>query len=145
MKEVRLMKLEDGNWQPYSFEDAQVLTDFVEGECLLFKPRKPRNLGHHRKLFALLKFARFNMNEKLQKLYRNEEELLDDIKLATGHFETRYTATGKKWFKPKSISFGSMDQDEFQEFYDNAINSLCEHWFKGVDRDKFINELTTFE
>lgn len=94
---------------------------------VLIDPRRPRNIQHHRKLFALLNLAVDNWpgDEPI-----TVEGLLGAIKLSVGHYETVVTAKGE-YRIPKSINFESMDQEQFTPFYDRAIEIISR--VLGVD------------
>lgn len=85
---------------------------------VLIDPRRPRNINHHRKLFALLNLAVDNWpgDEPM-----TVEALLGAIKISAGHCVPVKTKTGEIWKIPKSIAFESMSQDEFEPFYDHAV------------------------
>ncbi len=142
-KEINLIK-EGQTLHPETFEDKALLGQYEDGDVIRFRIIKGRNLGHHRKFFAMLRFVRFNMPEHLTDAYRNEEQLLDEIKLKVGHSETRYRMDGTEWAKPKSINFESMDQNEFNEFYNRALDVVILDIMKGVTREDLITEIASF-
>ncbi|HEY8354554.1 MAG TPA: DUF1367 family protein, partial [Methylophilaceae bacterium] len=74
-----------------------------------------------RKLFALLNLVKDNTDR-----WPTVETLLDDLKVATGLFETRINAvTGLPYVVARSISFASMSQDEFEEWFNRAVDVIC--------------------
>lgn len=99
---------------------------------VLIEPRRPRNIQHHRKLFALLNLAADNWPEAT-----TVEALLGAIKIATGHCEIIKTQTGA-WKIPKSINFESVDQDQFEPFYEQAIQIISK--VLGVDVETLETE-----
>lgn len=116
---------------------------------VMIDPRRPRNIQHHRKLFALLNLAVDNWP---MEIVPTTDGLLDTIKVATGHtipvevrprllesicpeiadvlnaaeMPERVTV-----FFPKSISFESLSQDEFEPFYERAVAIIAK--LLGVD------------
>jgi len=84
---------------------------------VMIEPRRPRNLQHHKKLFALLKIAVDNWPGDEPTTI---EGLLGAIKISGGHYDVVQTKKGV-WKIPKSINFESMDQKEFEPFYEHAI------------------------
>jgi len=91
------------------------------GQDVLIEPKRPRNVAHHRKLFALIKLAVRNWPEDQGVI--TEQALLGAIKISLGHCETVTTKKGQ-WQIPKSINFESMGQDEFNPFYDGAMEII---------------------
>ena len=94
----------------------EFIAPLKEGREVLLAAHRPRNLAHHKLLFALLRKVVENSDK-----WADEKVLLDDLKLATGLFETRVSAlTGLPYPVPASISFASMDQERFRAWYDKA-------------------------
>tara|TARA_R110000824_G_scaffold132271_10_gene294689 strand:- start:2106 stop:2522 length:417 start_codon:yes stop_codon:yes gene_type:complete len=86
---------------------------------VLIDPRRPRNIKHHRKLFALLNLAVDNWPVDI-----TTHALLGLIKIRTGHADPVESAEGVVWI-PRSINFESMDQTEFDPFYEKAIQLIA--------------------
>ncbi len=90
---------------------------------------RPRNGQHHRKLFALLQLVAEN-----SETYDTPEKALVAVKLVTGHAEPFIDpATGELMQLPKSIAYDAMDQDEFDRFYELAIDGVLRHILPGMD------------
>lgn len=96
-----------------------------------FKERRPRNPGHHRKMFALLSLVADNCEE-----FAGPDDVLTAIKAATGHgrWLTLAGAT-REIFMPDSIDFASMGQTEFEAFYKEAIAAIRRWWLPVGDND----------
>lgn len=102
------------------------------GTCLRMEWVKPRNASHHRKFFALL-----NLVAENSEVYDTTEKALVAIKLITGHIDPAIDPrTGEVVQIPKSISYESMDQDEFERFYSVSIDGVLQHILKHIDRKK---------
>jgi hypothetical protein len=120
--------------RPQGFVPADMMADeFMQkvpvGAEVLITIRKPRNPKHHRKLFALL-----NVTLQQTDRWADATVLLEDLKLATGLFETRVSAlSGMPYPVPASISFAAMSQDRFELWYDKAIRVLSEHLGTDVE------------
>ena len=108
------------------------LAKVKDGEGILVTIRRPRNIEHHRKLFALL-----NVTVENSDRWADTSVLLEDLKLATGLFETRVSAlTGMPYPVPASISFAAMSQTRFDDWYAKATAKLSEHL--GVDVEALL-------
>lgn len=99
---------------------------------------RPRSLGHHKKLFALLKIIRDN-----QDFYKTTDDVLDALKVATGHWYPMKTQTGQTVAKTKSIAFNKMDQLAFNEFWDAVVGVVVTKFLPGVNREDLEAEIMT--
>lgn len=111
----------------------QRLARMKAGDHLRIETARPRNPGHHRKLFALLRLVADNSDT-----YDTIEKALTAIKLVCGYADPLiHPVTGEFSMIPRSISYEGMDQDEFDEFYNRAIDGVLQHILKDMDRRKF--------
>ena len=68
--------------------------------------------------------------------YATLDHLLDAIKIGVGHYESYYLPDGRELVKPKSISFASMDQSNFRQFYDRVIELICTRILPNTDSEQ---------
>lgn len=101
------------------------------GTVYLVEFSVPRNIKFHRKFQALVNLV-FDNQDK----YSNREDLLTELKLQVGHYEEHITLGGRVIYQPKSISFASMDEDEFSTFYSKVIDVVLRHFLTGMDKDE---------
>ena len=94
-----------------------------------------RNPKHHRLFFAVI-----NVVFKSQDYYATREHMLDDIKIAVGHYEWVESKFGKRQ-RPKSINFNSMDQATFNEFYDKAMHFILTEILPRMDQASLEKEV----
>lgn len=120
--------------RPQGFVPADAMAEeamnkVAVGSTVMLTVRRPRNPAHHRKLFAL-----FHVVLEQTDRWADATVLLEDLKLATGLFETRVSAlTGMPYPVPASISFAAMSQDRFEAWYAKAIRVLSEHFGTDVE------------
>lgn len=88
----------------------------------------PRNLAFHRKFFAALKLV-----YEAQGRYATEDDLLDAVKIATGHAEVHHVKKGLAVYRTKSISFAKMDEKAFRQFWDKFVLFVCTEVLPGVE------------
>ncbi len=93
----------------------------------------PRNIKFHRKFFALI-----NMVYNNQEIYNNIDVLRSDLTIAAGFYDTHTTFNGKERIEARSISFGSMDEIEFEKLY-NAFIIVVVKYFKFDKQDILDN------
>lgn len=103
-----------------------------------------RNVGHHRKYFALLKLAWENMPEKYSKLFANIEEFRTEVKMQIGCREKRVSISGNEYWIPKSMAFDSMGQEEFEGVYSKTLDFICEYILPGVSSDEIEAQIIDF-
>jgi hypothetical protein len=126
----------NGALVPGDGDAALAFVKMKDGKGYLINVTRPRNVLHHRKLFALLSVVQDNTDK-----WPTVETLLDDLKISTGLFETRVNAvTGIPYVVAKSISFASMAQDEFEEFFQRAIDIISKQVLE-MDRDDLLGAI----
>ena len=111
--------------------NAQALDDLRKlkaGEWYLSEIRKPRNVDHHRKFMAILQAVYPH-----QDMWPTFNSFRKAFTAALGHGEVVTAKDGRRYIDANSISFATMDQDEFSEFYDKAIDFVLTKILPGVD------------
>ena len=115
---------------PADEQAAEWLAKVPNGDCVMLEGRRPRNIGHHRKLFALLRIVVAN-----QEHFKSEEHLLDALKVMTGHVKEYSSLNGDvRYVVPKSISFESMGQEEFSLLYDKMVDVIIAKIVPGLNK-----------
>jgi hypothetical protein len=100
------------------------------GTWLRMEWARPRHGKHHRKLFALL-----NLVAENSETYDTTEKALVAVKLVTGYADPVIDPrTGELTQVPQSISYDAMDQDEFDKFYQAAIDGVLRYILTDMDR-----------
>jgi hypothetical protein len=103
------------------------------GEVVRATCKKDRNPGHHRKFFGLLRLVFSNQDK-----YLSQEALRFAVMVQAGYVDSIQLEGDKVAFKPVSISWAKMDQNEFNEFYNAALAAIPRllPQFAGVDLDR---------
>lgn len=102
-------------------QGIDVLKKIPVGEEVRCEITKPRNLQHHKKFWALLDIVCEATGR-----WPTSEAVLLELKDALGYVQQRTLSNGKKLDVPRSISFTSMDQIAFEDFYERSLKTLCE-------------------
>ena len=97
---------------------------------------QPRNVGFHRRFFALLNLAFANQDS-----FINFDEMRAWLTMKAGFYKRVQTPTGEM-FQPESISFASMDDIEFNEVYKRVMDVIC-NWL-DLDDETIQVELINF-
>jgi|688.fasta_scaffold370257_3 hypothetical protein len=128
--------------------NAGVLDDVPIGSIVSVTIKRPRNVLHHRKLFALISVVFPH-----QSVWLTREDLRESLLIAAGHCEavqamitdptTKKRVLGEVW-RAKSISFKALDQKGFEAVYDRVVHIILDKILKGVDRadlDREVEEI----
>ena len=106
---------------PHTDEAVNAIKKVPVGECILVEWKPRRNIKFHKKYYALLNAVLPNQDH-----YKTVELLHESVKFRAGYFDTLITHKGEKFLKAKSISFSSMDEVEFNMFYQRALDVCVE-------------------
>jgi hypothetical protein len=102
------------------------------GEDVFLEFTRPRSIRQLRLYWALVGIA-FDNN---QNHFASKDEASDSIKLACGLSTTTHIKYHGQWFErktPASIAFASMQQNEFNTFFEKAIGYICTELIPGLD------------
>lgn len=109
----------------YDAADAAYLAKLKPGESIESDTRKARNPGHHKKFFALFNRA-FETQTKFPQTAAGKRALMIELKLKAGWYDEHVTADGRLVYVPRSISWASMGQEEFDGLYRDAMIALAD-------------------
>ncbi len=131
--DVYLTKTLGGALKPVDGEGEDYISALGSGEIVRAQITKARNPGHHRKFFGLLQLVFAN-----QEKYLSLDGLRFAVTVQAGYVEEIHLAGDKVTLKPRSISWGKMDQHSFDQFYKSAMLAIKEllPQFKDVDLDR---------
>ena len=101
-----------------------------------FVVTKPRNIGHHKKYFALLNMALDN-----QEKFNNLDEMRYYLQMKAGYYKRVETPDGEM-ILPESISFSSKDQLAFEEIYSRVMDQVC--LILDTTKDKIIENIVNY-
>lgn len=112
-----------GGLVPDAEIDQERVKRFKMGEVVKAKISRPRNYAHHKKAWALARFIAENSD-----VYDNDVKAMTALKLASGHCTyIPDPTTGELIANPDSISYESMDEDAFSDWYTNAVNGALKY------------------
>lgn len=118
---------------PVDFAADEMLAEIPEGKEVVVTYRKPRSPLHHRWFFAMLR----KVCEATGR-WHDEDELLDAVKLATGHVRRVQRLDGEVILMPRSINFASMPEGPFTRFKNRALFVIGQA--TGVDPETLMRE-----
>ena len=82
--------------------------------------RNPRNVGFHRRFFAML-----NVGHENTKMDMPFETYRKYVIMKAGYFKAFTTPRGT-FYDAESIAFSAMSQDQFEELYSRVLNVIIE-------------------
>ena len=142
---INFVKQPGGVLIPADDYEVERLTKFKTGEMYEVEIKLSRSPAFHRKCFAFMKFCFEH--------WRSDREFLDEheqfkcfrnnLTVLSGYYTETFKINGDVRIEAKSLSFGSMDQEEFEGCYNAMITAACKHIFKSTD-DNTYNQLLSF-
>ena len=106
------------------------------GEDYQVEVTNPRNVGFHKKFFAMLNVG--HENTSLDMPFETYRKYM----IVKAGFFTAYQTPKGIYYDPNSISFASMSQDEFQEVYSRVLDKVIED--VGLEREDLEKQLINF-
>lgn len=140
MKELVMMR-EGGALKPRDPYSLELLEGVKSGVDVMAKVWQPRNLKYHKMAWAALKMVADNHPR-----YTSPNQVLTDLKKLGGYYKEfdgvdPQTGQQVKYMVLDSISFYTMDQLEFAEFWRVAKINIRTFMLPGIDEDQFAREL----
>jgi len=127
--------------KPADDEAREVFNSVKLGVPLLVQVKQERSIRQHRMLFKMLRLVHSNLPLDQQGAYPKVENLLDALKIQTGHVRTFTTLSGEVIRVPASISFDEMDQGEFHQFFKSCVDAITEYLIVGLDQQDLMSEV----
>lgn len=130
---------------PITDEDYDEKKRLKLGTIYSAEIKVPRNYKFHKKFFALLNTAWVYLPERTQNGFRSVDGFRQYLTVAAGHYDTFFSPSRKEFVEiPKSISFGSMSEEEFEELYEKVYQVIFSIIGKYVNEEEFKTNLANF-
>lgn len=152
MGDMCFMKAPGGALVPADEQTRETLARWKLGQGVRVKATRMRDLIRHRKFFAMLNLG-FEAWEPPELEYKgapvvkNFERFRKDVTIAAGFYEAVANLKGEVRAEAKSISFDSMDEDEFLDVYSKVADVLLQRVLRTYTRedlDKVVEEMLRF-
>ena len=105
----------------------------ADGKQVLVKVRSPRNIGHHRKYWGLLRLVIDATGR-----WFTPDAMHRWVKIELGHYVEHRQPNGLVFAELLPTDFAAMSQAEFKEFYDLALAAIAME--VGVDPETLAKE-----
>ena len=149
MTELTLIKSDVGIF-PADAESKDFIDKKLKyGDRITCEFRRTRNAKFHRKGMALLNFLYEHwepgeINNEYGTPEKNFDRFRKDLTILAGFYEQHIRVNGDIRVEAKSISFSSMDEDEFEAWYSAIIDVGLKYILKNYSKeelDKVVDEL----
>lgn len=146
---IQVIKLQGGVLAPLDELESEELKSLKNGEQYEIEIIRTRNPAFHRKVFAFFKFC-FNhwAADKTEWRYFDERTQFDtfrkNLTVLAGYKVASYTIDGRMRVEAQSLSYGNMEQDEFERCYSALINAAMQNIFKGCNDERILDRLYAF-
>lgn len=137
---------------PADQNSAEAMEAMKWGQQYKAEVTQPRNLGHHKKFFALIKVAfdawEMPVNEyKDVKIQKNADRFRKDLLIMAGYGYPVVNLKNEVRYEAQSMSFASMDQAEFETLYSRVVDVILQrvltHYTRD-DLDRVVSEVLRF-
>ncbi|MCT4708794.1 DUF1367 family protein [Enterobacteriaceae bacterium H11S18] len=147
--QIDLVKHPGGVFSPVNDSDLERLQRFRNGETYTAEIKLTRHPAHHRKAFAFFQFcfdhwSADHAGYECSDEHTQKEEFRKNLTILAGFFDVVTTIRGETKVRAKSLSFSSMDQDEFSRCYSALINAAIKHVFAGTKDPQILNQLQSY-
>lgn len=127
--QLALIKLPGGIFRPANQSDADISEKIANNRYVTADIKQVRNPAFHAKFFALLDFGYGYFEPEPQKIGELEavkqfDRFRKDVTILAGHREAVINIKGEVRYEAKSISFGSMDEIEFNQLYKSVFEVI---------------------
>jgi len=133
---------------PATDRDRELLKHIKIGQPTKLTFKRVRNYEFHKKYFALLDYAYDIWEPENEVAEKNRDQFREDLIILAGFYIRLTRLDNTTRIKAKSISFGSMSEDEFEKLYtktlDVVIKYVCRNYTADVLRD-IVAQLEDFE
>ena len=151
-----MLKTPSGALVPGDSEATEALRKIKTGKALRMSATRMRNYEFHKKFFALVNFAyeHWEPGELPDARWRGvqPEKTFDrfrkDLIILAGFYEATYRLDGSVRIEAQSISFGRMDEDDFEALYSKVINVVLKHVLRNYTRedlDHVVEQILRFD
>lgn len=134
-----------GAFYPFDDDTYEKFRRIKEGKGVELKFTQKRNLDFHRKYFSLINTAWAYLTEEQEKVYGSIDGFRKALTIASGYYEPLLDLAEGRFIKaPKSIAFDKMEQDEFEQLYEQTKNVLFTYVLTNVDEMEFLANLIDY-
>ncbi len=142
---LEFIKQAGGMLMPADDYTAEKLTKFKTGGQYTVDIKRTRNPHFHAKMFAFFSFCfqYWAGGHEFQDESLQFDEFRKELTKTAGFYDQVFDLQGNFTIVAKSLSFGSMDQEEFVQCYNAIIQAAMTNIFRTADEQQ-LNKLMSF-
>ena len=118
---ITIQLRDNGAFQPVTAYDAEQLALCSGGQKFSLLPVANRSPEHHKLYWSLL-----GKIVKATGKWPTSEHLHRELKISLGYYQIIISEFGGVFYMPDSIAMSKMDQKQFNDFFDAALQKLSE-------------------
>ena len=143
---IEVIKHPGGVFSPANDMEFEKTVKFKTGEQYQVEIKLHRRPEFHRKVFAFFNFCFYHW--KSDRVFIDETGQFDvfrkNLIVLAGFYDEYFNLKGEVRIEAKSLSFGSMSQEEFELCYSALINAAIRTIFKDLNDSTIENQLLSF-
>jgi len=131
--DIKLIKV-NGQLVPFTDQDKELIDSLPKNQLINCAVTKKRNIKFHRKFYSLLNYAydlfeppEIVANGRTFDGNKDFEEFRKWLIVKAGYFDVIGYPDDSVRVRAKSISFGKMEEEEFERVYNNCINVVIKY------------------
>ena len=144
---INFIKTAGGGLIPNDDFDADSMLKYKTGEVYEVDIKLVRNPQFLKKVIMFFKFCEHHWDGEKVHEYVSSKEQFDrfrkDLTILAGFYDKTTRLDGSIRLEAKSLAFGSMNEETFQECYLALTKAAMKHIFKTAD-DNTYNQLISF-
>lgn len=146
---IQMIKLPGGTFVPAVDMESEALQKFRNGEQYEVEIKLTRNPQFHRKVFAFFNFCFQHWSADKTEWEHFDERMQFDtfrknLTVLAGYKNISYTIDGRMRVEAQSLSYGNMEQPEFEACYQALISAAIKHIFANTTDENVLNQLYAF-
>lgn len=132
---VTFIKGPGGVMHPASEQESKRMDKFKTGGAYVGEFKRTRNPKFHRKMFAFLNFCfqYWKGDNDFQDEVAQFTTFRNHLTVLAGFYTQTVNLEGEVRIEAKSLSFGEMDPEEFEQCYEAIIRVAMRKLFKDAD------------
>lgn len=139
-------KLPGGRMVAYDDIAEDELSKCKNHEVYEMELKRVRNPQFHGKVFSFLGFVYHHFDDP--NIHLGKAKSFDlfrkNLTILAGYYDETYSYDGSVKLEAKSLSYGSMSQSDFEEFYTAAISAAMRTVFNGSEDQNLYNQLLSY-
>ena len=136
------------DWNEIPWDDIAIeeMNKFKTNEVYEVEIKRGRNPSFHGKVFSFLQFVYHHYQDPNEHLGQAESfnRFRKSLAVLAGYYESFYDYDGSVRLEARSLSYSSMKQSDFEEFYKAAITAAMRHVFNGSEDENLYNQLLSY-